>query len=100
MAVWFTYLSDQYGWVWISEGPPDLPDALRQASWERDVATNPGTDGHDGCGIMVVREAVSAIACASDTGGGGLEFVQDDVQFHVIGPSLSRENLLDVGNGL
>jgi hypothetical protein len=99
MAVWFVYKSAKYGWVWVSQSLPDVSDpAQRQAGWGDDVAHD-GDPGAPQCEVTTIRGATQSLLCTSDSGG-TLEWVEDGVQFRIMGPTLTRQDLLGLANGL
>lgn len=98
MAVWFTYKSARYGWVWIGQSYPDEPDGMRVAGWQEMVAQN-GNPGRAHCEVTQVRETIPAMVCTSNAGGVA-EFVQNGVQFNIQGPDLARQDVLEIANNL
>jgi hypothetical protein len=85
-AVWFVYDDPDFGRIWIAESPPDMADPSERMAGYRSVADHART--------VRVRGGVSLLVHRGKVATG--EFVQRGVQFQILGPDLSEEEVIRI----
>jgi hypothetical protein len=100
-AVWFVIQSPKFGIVWIGESAPDVPDdAERLASYQDRVAQNGQPGVLSVAEIVTVRGGVTALLGVSPDGVATLQWVENQTQVDVQGPTLTRAQVLDIASWL
>lgn len=102
MVVIFRYESTPYGLLWIAETLPDIPDdSARLKAYEDIVDTN---DLHYAqAEVVSVRQGITALITTSDNYAVRptiIEWVQVGVQIAALGPTLSRDQAVDMANAI
>lgn len=91
--VYFVFDDDRYGRLVVAEGHPEVADpASRLAGYEALVATNGQPDVHSIAEIVYIRGGIPALRGHADFNDHGtIEWVEDGVQFKIMGPSITQE---------
>lgn len=96
MAMAFVYQLADFGQVWITEYLPYQPDeSLRAADYDEVVKGNGGANVQGTAEIATVRADELALMTYSEQGG-YIEWVEDGVQITISGPTLTRDDLLEL----
>jgi hypothetical protein len=103
-AVMFVYQHPTYGPVWVAETLPEIGNEEdRLAAYEAQVAMNDDPDTHITFEVARIRSGELALLQYSEDPTvipPRLEWVEDGVQIQVLGPSLTRDDILKIGEHL
>ena len=89
------------GTVWVAESAPDLNGSAadRLASYKDIVSENGQPDIHSTAEIVTIRGGTPALL-GTMNGLSSLEWVVGGTQVHLMGPTLTRSQVLDVANSI
>jgi hypothetical protein len=103
-AVMFVYQNPTYGSVWVAETLPDIVDETdRRSAYEAQADLNGDPDSHVTSEVVTIRSGELALLQYSEDPTvipTRLEWVENGVQIQVLGPSLTRDSILKIGNEL
>jgi hypothetical protein len=102
-AVMFVYQNPTYGPVWVAETLPDGNEKELLAAYEAQVATNGDPDSHVTFEMVSIRSGESALLQYSEDPTvipTRLEWTENGVYVQVLGPNLTRDDILKIGEGL
>jgi hypothetical protein len=99
-AVAFLFDSQDFGRVIVTESAPDIPDAdQRTKAYEDRVANNGQPDVWTTSEIVTIKDNITAVVGTSQYYSATIEWVDDtDVQFDVIGPQLTGDQAIQLGD--
>jgi hypothetical protein len=99
-GAFFVYDSSTYGPVWLGESLPDIPDADQRMDWYKTAASpdnlGVGAEGE----VLTIRDGVKALLRRGADGYSEMEWVENDTQFVLLGPSMSRQQIVEVANSV
>src|SRR5438093_11887551 len=103
-SVFLVYDDQSYGRVWVHEQLPDIEDpAERMKSYQASVTESRGPDYHAIADLLTIRSDIPALIWTSDDREvipTIIHWVEDGVQFTVLGPTLTRDQAIEIANGL
>lgn len=98
MALFFVFESKEYGPMWWGESLPDIPDEAQRLAYYDEVSS-PGYETNSGVRSEVLRirsGSPALLGVGPDGSYATLEWVEDGVQFVVLGPQLTRDQILTI----
>jgi hypothetical protein len=99
-GAFFVYDSATYGPVWLGESLPDIPDADQRMAWYKTAASpenlGAGAEGE----VLTIRDGVKALLRRGADGYSEMEWVQNHTQFVLLGPSMSRQQIVGIANSV
>ena len=102
-AAMFVYQNPTYGPLWVAETLPDGSEKNLLAAYEAQVATNGDSDTHVTFEVVTIRSGEFALLQHSEDPTvipTRLEWIEDGVYIQVLGPNLTREDILKIGDRL
>lgn len=99
-AIFFVIQHPDFGIVWIGESAPDVADAAdRVASYKEAVAEN-GQPGRQATAEIVTLPSGDPGLLSTSLDQGSLYWVEGETQFAILGPTLTRSQILDVAESI
>lgn len=100
-AAAFVFDSPDFGRIQVIESLPDVPDVdQRLKVYEDRVARNGEPNRWTASSIETIREGVPAIIGTSEFYSATIEWVDGQLQYYVIGPSLTSGESVKIANAL
>jgi hypothetical protein len=100
-AVFFVLHNSKEGTIWIGESAPDIPsEADRLAFYNEAVAENGHPDIHGTAEIVTIRGGIRALLGTTQDGICTLQWVRKDTEIHLLGPTLTRDQVLEIADEL
>jgi hypothetical protein len=100
-AVFFVFQDPRYGVIWIGESAPDIADdSQRMKAYEERVSENDNPDIHSTAELVTIRDGVDALLGIAANGVCTLQWVEKDTQFFVMGPTLDKNQVLQIAEAI
>ena len=100
-AVFFVTQHPFYGAVWIGESAPDIAsEAERLAGYEDTASQDGNPEIHTQAKLVMIGGSVPALLGISQDGICTLQWVERGTQFFILGPTLSRTQVLDIADSI
>ncbi len=96
-AVFFVLDDSKDGTIWIGESAPDIRSEADRLVFYNEAVSENGQPGIRGTAeIVTIRGGVRALLGTTQDGICTLQWVEKDTQIHLLGPTLTRDRVLEI----